>query len=147
MEALVLGSVGSFSVEMVAILWQSQPVGMEPLLLLHLATPIMEVEEVNSFSRKEIVSRSTATTTIGRQFKPNIVVGGAAVEARSGDEANESTAVAVVEEASARVVEGGRRLQEVGVGKTMDRPRPGQREKPVWGHSTHLGTISEAVPR
>lgn len=145
----MLGSEVSSSVEIVAILSWVQPVVMGPLLLLHLATPIMEVEEVNSFSRKETASRSTATTTIGRQFKPNIVVGGAAVEARSGDGASESIAVAVVEEASARVVEGGRRRQEVGVGRTgrtMDRPRRGQRERPVSGPFIHLGTISEAVP-
>ena len=139
---------GSFSVEMVTIPWQAQPVGMEPLLLLlllHLATPIMEVK-VNSFSRRVIRSRSTAMTTIGRLFKPSIVVGGAAVkEAKSGDGAKDSIAVAVEEEASARVVEGERRRQEVEVDRTMDRPRPGQREKPAL--EPFMGTTSEAVPR
>jgi hypothetical protein len=144
---LVLGSEVSSSVEMAAIPWRVQPVGMEPLLL-HLATPIMmEMMEINSFSRKGTASRSTAMTTIGRLSKPSIVAGGAAVEAKSGDGANESIAVAAEEEASERVVEGGRRRQEAGLVRTMDRLRRGQREKPAWGHFIRLGTISEAVLR
>ena len=142
----MLGSVGSFSVEMVAILWRVQPVGMEPLLL-HTATPIMEVKvEVNSFSRKGTASRSTVMTMIGPQSKPSIVAGGAAVGERSGDEANEGIVVAEAEEASARGVKERKGHQEVGVDRTMGRPRRGQRGKPASGPFIHLGTISGAAP-
>ena len=127
-EVPVLGLAGSFSVEAGVILWQVQAVGMEPLLL-RLETARLRMEK-NLFWRKVILSLCTVMITTGHPSRPNIVVDGVAVEAKSGDVENASIAVVVVE-ASARVAEGGRRRREAGVGGIIDHRRHGHRERPA----------------